>query len=150
MLFKNNSLSESDLETLFLKRFLWDLHLQALISLRSVMSLSSSIKCLTVVFIAFVFRDSKRTLSVFLHVDTIHICYGFLHLLPFYHKYFRVLDCTSYKRWNLLHFVNFVPEFLFCFKICLYNSLCSLRKKWRTYISCTSIFFFKKLLILNM
>ena len=98
MLFKNDSLSESDLEAFFLKRFLLNLHMQPLISSRSVMSLPSSIKCLSVVFIAFVFQDSKRTLSVFLPVDTIHICYGFLNLRPFYHKYFRALAYTSYKR----------------------------------------------------
>ena len=43
------------------------------------------------------------SLLVFLLVDTIYICYGFLHLLPLYHKYFRALIYISYKCWNLIN-----------------------------------------------
>ena len=63
ILFKNDSLSESSLEKG--KFFLKNLHMQKLISLRSVMPLVSSIKCFTVVFIAFCFSRLNKNVACF-------------------------------------------------------------------------------------
>ena len=68
MLFKNDSLCEYDLEIFFLKRFLQNLIMQVLISFRSLMSLSSSIKCLTVAFIVFYFSIFKKDLCRFFSI----------------------------------------------------------------------------------
>ena len=63
ILFKIDSLSESSLEKG--KFFLKNLHMQKLISLRSVMPLVSSIKCFTVVFIAFCFSRLNKNVACF-------------------------------------------------------------------------------------
>ena len=84
---------------------------------RTVMSLASSVKCLTAVYIAFlVFQNLKRAFLFFSNADIIQICYGFSYFQPCYHKYFQAVVYTSYKRWNLLFFfkkkkeIKTVPE----------------------------------------
>ena len=66
--FKNDSFSKSHLGTFFLKRFLKNLHMQALISLRSLWSLVSSVKYLTAVSIAFCFFPLRRFFSMLIAI----------------------------------------------------------------------------------
>ena len=102
MLFKNDCLSESNLEILkgFKRAFVEFTY--AGVDLFKVSSVFGVIKevlhcCIYSILFFKIKKKKKKKLLVFLHVNTSHICYGFSHLLPFCHKYCRALVYVSYN-----------------------------------------------------
>ena len=87
--------------------------MEAWISLRSVMSLASLIKCLTVVFIA---RFKKNFVG--LHVHTIHIFYEFLLVRPFHHflNIVLIVICVRFLFENQCYFENCSSNGIFIFQ----------------------------------